>query len=449
MKSSRPFGFNVIGYISGNLGLGVSARHLTALLLEKGYQVATLDLDPTMGRARHDLSLDAYAVQSPEDLPYGINLTVLAIPSLPSFFLNPPTIVGGKATLQPGSRYWLADDRLNVAVVWWELAVLPAIWVKTLEVFDVLVAASPFIRATLETHLSNVFTIPATHPLSAPVGIKVSRARFRLPENATIFVTSFEPDSDPERKNPFAAIDAFQRAFTTESRARLVIKLNNAQTMSPILVSTLARLRDKCKDDSRIRIIEETLSYSDVLALYASCDVFVSLHRSEGLGLGLMETMILGKPVIATAWSGNMAFMDHTNSCLVGYKLIPVNATSPVYASFNGTTTWADPSLEQAASWMRRLADDPESRTSLGRKAAMDMAAFQNHAKKAKFADEIRAIWQNDTFLPRRRTEEKVEALQEVRRVLRREQESTLPYGKRLHNQLRRAADKHVLWRFR
>jgi hypothetical protein len=33
--------------------------------------------------------------------------------------------------------------------------------------------------------------------------------------------------------------------------------------------------------------------------------------------------MALGKPVIATGWSGNMSFMNHTNACLVGYDLVP------------------------------------------------------------------------------------------------------------------------------
>lgn len=446
----KPFGFNVIGYLSGNLGQGVSARHLTALLIDKGYPVAILDIDPGAGRGRHDLGLDTYAVKSPADLPYGINLAVLAVPSLPAFLLDPPKVLGGNESLQPGFKYWLADDRLNVAVVWWELAVLPKVWVRALEVFDVVVAASPFIRSTLERHLSNVLTIPAVHPFSAPDGVEASRARFGLPENVILFVTSFEPASDPERKNPFAAIDAFQRAFPGDTRANLVIKLNNAQVSGRTSPPILARLRDQCKNDPRIRIIDETLGYSDVLGLYASCDVFVSLHRSEGLGFGLMEAMTLGRPVIATAWSGNMAFMDHTNSCLVRYKLIPVEATMPFYSRnyLGRTATWADPDVEEAAAWMRKLVDDPDFRISMGRRAATDMAEFQKEARKAKFVDEVHAVWENEAFLPRRSMEDKLELLQEVRRALLRQHKST-PFVKRLRDQIRRAADRHLLWRFR
>ena len=102
----RPFGFNVIGYVSSNSGLGVSARHITKLLLDKCCPVAILDLEPGKGRGRHDLTFDAYSVKSPQDLPYAINLVVLAIPSLPLFFLNPPTVLGqNDDSLQPGSDY--------------------------------------------------------------------------------------------------------------------------------------------------------------------------------------------------------------------------------------------------------------------------------------------------------------------------------------------------------
>ena len=61
--------------------------------------------------------------------------------------------------------------------------------------------------------------------------------------------------------------------------------------------------------DHRMHVITEVLPYNDVISLYASADCFISLHRSEGLGLGMMEAMLLGKPVIATGWSGNLDFM--------------------------------------------------------------------------------------------------------------------------------------------
>ena len=88
--------------------------------------------------------------------------------------------------------------------------------------------------------------------------------------------------------------------------------------------------------------------------------------------------MHLGKPVIATGWSGNMDFMSEQNACLVNYSLVPVRAdTQAAYReAFTGPgARWADPNLDEAASWMRRLAEQPELRERIGKRAAADMAA--------------------------------------------------------------------------
>jgi glycosyltransferase involved in cell wall biosynthesis len=451
-KKGIANGFNVIGYASGNLGLGVSVRNIAKLLVDNRHSIAVLDLEPGLGRGRQDASFDACMVKSPADLPYSINLAVLAVAALPSFLLDPPTVLLGESEeLQPGFDYWFANDRLNVAVVWWELNVLPPLWIRALEAFDIVVAPSPFIRSTLETHLSNVLTIPAVHPFSIPAGITPSRARFGLPEDAVLFATSFAPQADPERKNAFGVLDAFQRAFPDDPRTLLVVKLNNADVSGPTIMPIMVELRNRCLANPRIRIIDAQLCYTEVLSLYASCDAFVSLHRSEGLGFGLMEAMALGKPVIATAWSGNMAFMDHTNSCLVRYKLIPVQATLPDYSArmIGETARWADPDVDEAAAWMKRLVDHPEIRVSIGHRAAAAMIEYQELARKAKFVEEVQVVWRNAGFLPRRSIEEKVEKVQAVRQALYRHRESLLPFRQRLRHEFRRAADRHVLWRFR
>ena len=63
--------------------------------------------------------------------------------------------------------------------------------------------------------------------------------------------------------------------------------------------------------------------------MIAACDCYVSLHRSEGLGLTMAEAMALGKPVIATVYSGNLQFMTPENSHLVDYQLGAVPAGLP------------------------------------------------------------------------------------------------------------------------
>ena len=71
--------------------------------------------------------------------------------------------------------------------------------------------------------------------------------------------------------------------------------------------------------------------------------------RSEGLGLALAEAMMLSKPSIATAYSGNLDFMDESNSLLVGYDLTEIETTAGPYEKGN---SWAEPSIPEAANAM-------------------------------------------------------------------------------------------------
>jgi glycosyltransferase involved in cell wall biosynthesis len=430
----RPFGFNVVGHISGNVGVGVVARDAIRLMLQKGYPVATFDIDPGRGRSGHETAYAHLASPSIDELPYGVTLTVLSITSLPDIILE--------------GRVKLRDDVVNVGYFWWELPVIPDIWVKSLEQFDVLVAGSQYLRSTFERYVAGTPAVYARHALQDLGGISPDRAKFGLPVDKLIFVCIVEPTSDPARKNPFGAIEAFQSAFSSDDSAHLVIKINNSHA-GGAHSGLLAQLRDEiARLGNRVTLIEKILKYSEVLQLYASCDVFVGLHRAEGLGLGLMEAMALGKPVIATGWSGNMTFMNHANSCLVGYRLIPVNGNLGVYsrAFLKQEANWADPNLDEAGAWMKALARDATLRASIGSHAAEAMRRHCAEAERGVFIDELRTIWEQQQFLPRSpagRTDARLKTLREAR---------LNHYAGPIEKARQRSvalAERHLLWRFR
>ncbi len=378
-KVNQKLGFNVISYVSSNLGTGVSARNIIQLLLDQGAPVSILDIDAGLGRGKSDLRYEQYTVTSPDALHHPITLFILPPFHIEELLRDYPSL--------------LSPNKLNVALSMWELAVLPRNLITALEQMDAVVAASDHIRHAFAFNLSNVFAITTKHPLYLPEGIRSDRSRFGLPPVGTLFVTSFEPYSDIERKNPFAVIESFQRAFPTEKNAYLVIKLNNAvvnENRHPVI----QQLHQATGNNSRIIIIAETLSYVDTLSLYASCDVFVSLHRAEGLGLGLMEAMLLGKPVVATAWSGNMSFMDHTCSCPVSYRLVPVTSNMSVYSReyLGKEALWADPNLDDAVGWMRRLYQDKELRIRIGERGADSIRTYHEDAISGRFLKEIEAL---------------------------------------------------------
>ena len=114
------------------------------------------------------------------------------------------------------------------------------------------------------------------------------------------------------------------------------------------------------------------MSHQQAIDLHAVCDAYVSLHRSEGFGLNIAEAMLLGKPVVATAWSGNADFMHTGNSCPVNYTLVRLDRDFGPYRQGN---RWADPDLDHAASYMRRLVDDDAFRRQIGACATATIAA--------------------------------------------------------------------------
>jgi glycosyltransferase involved in cell wall biosynthesis len=107
------------------------------------------------------------------------------------------------------------------------------------------------------------------------------------------------------------------------------------------------------RDD--IRVWDAALDRSDQMALVAAADCMVSLHRSEGLGLHLAEAMWLGRPTIASGYSGNLDFMNDDNSLLIDFELVNIERGEGVYPAI---AKWADPNLDQAADALRRVADD-------------------------------------------------------------------------------------------
>ncbi|MCU1492529.1 MAG: glycosyltransferase [Acidimicrobiaceae bacterium] len=174
------------------------------------------------------------------------------------------------------------------------------------------------------------------------------------------------------QSNPFATLAAFRRAFSATERgehARLVVVLED----HPRRPEARAALQSELDALGGQLVVDPSTEELD--RIVAGTDVYVSLHRAEGFGLHLVDMMARGKAVIATGWSGNLDFMDRSNSCLVGYEvrdldpgdlyLDPHEQIEPARSRF-----WVDPDTGGAARWMQLLASDLTLRGRLGRAAS-------------------------------------------------------------------------------
>ena len=162
-----------------------------------------------------------------------------------------------------------------------------------------------------------------------------------------------------ERKNPLGAVEAFKLAFGGSSRCHLIVKVNNAH-LRPLHFRNLLLT----SAGYPITVLDRVMERNEVNALIACCDCLVSLHRSEGFGLPLAEGMYLGKPVIATAYGGNMDFTRPENSFLVSYKLQPPGKRAEHY---NKRCLWAEPSIYHAAELMKTVFEEAGLRAEVAR----------------------------------------------------------------------------------
>jgi glycosyltransferase involved in cell wall biosynthesis len=209
----------------------------------------------------------------------------------------------------------------------------------------------------------------------------MNRDRFGLPADEFVFLFSFDFNSFVARKNPEAVIAAFRQAFADGTRGvRLLIKSTNGERCR----DRLDALRREVADDPRIEVRDGFLSRDEMFGLQGVADCYVSLHRSEGYGLGMAESMYLGKPVIATRYSGNLDFMNDENSLLVDFTMVPLRRGD--YPYWQGQS-WAEADAAHASKLMRRVFDNPAFATELGARAA---ASIRRTHSRAACAEAVR-----------------------------------------------------------
>ena len=335
----RRHGVLFMGYAEAGLGLGESFRTLVTAVSTTSVPFAIYPLNVGVeNRLIGPFMPDHYD----REHRYDVNLIYIAADQLPAMFKK----LGRGRT----------NRSYNILRTYWELPRAPDAWAPWLASFDEIWAPTRFVAKAFQPIFDKPITI-------IPPCIEVDsrkyyrKADFGMQEDRFYFMFSFDYFSFSSRKNPLGVVKTFQSAFSKlNDKVGLVIKSTSAPGQYHDIKTEIDYVSER---DSRIIVLDKGITRPEMLGLISNIDCYVSLHRSEGFGLGMAEAMAFGKPVIGTDYSGNTDFLSNVTGFPVPWE---PRAVEPGEYPWSDGQSWADPDPLAAQEIMRHVFEDENER---------------------------------------------------------------------------------------
>jgi glycosyltransferase involved in cell wall biosynthesis len=341
-RSTRPgstVGWSLLAYADAELGVGEAGRRLARAVQQLGTPVEVVGVDGTMSRREHQHRLEVRRTPS---------------------FANTISCVNADRLAQVWDAVGVSGPGTRIGLWFWEVDRFPDAWRPRLADLDQLWVTSEQARRLFE----GIGLCPVEQirlPVVArPAPTPHTRAALGLPEDRFTFLCCFDFLSVLRRKNPLDVLASYTQAFGPDDGAALVVKSINGSLAREELALVLAAAGGR----SDVTVIDGYRTSGEVAGMIELSDCLVSLHRSEGYGLNLVDAMTVGTPVVATGYSGNLSFMDADSAFLVPYDEVPVGPGCDPYPP---EAHWAQPDLDVASELLRRVFDDPAAARERGR----------------------------------------------------------------------------------
>jgi glycosyltransferase involved in cell wall biosynthesis len=270
----------------------------------------------------------------------------------------------------------------------WELPVFPVQWGAALAKVHEVWTPSRFVAETVANATNKMVRVIPYCVTVKDCPQSEARDHLNLPREAFIFLTIFDSNSFPVRKNPLGAIRAFTDAFPNNgvSAPILVIKCHGRGNRG----AEFQKIKELCARNKRLVLIDRVVSENEMTLMRAACDCLISLHRAEGFGLNIAECMGQGKIVIATNFSGNTDFTRPGNSLLVPYKMAEVGKQAYIHGAGQW---WAEPDHDAAVSAIQQAHSNRSDIQRLASRARADIA--QQYSFDA-IGNLVKAAWQDE-----------------------------------------------------
>jgi len=354
-------GINVIGMPFGMHGLGLELRDKVLAMRTAGIDVCILNENYSSLKTEvRDPQIEELVTDQPK---YDTNLICHNLPAIGLLARKKPELLEG---------------RYNIGAPYWEFPQFPQTHMHGLGQLDELWVSTDFLKDCFAPHTDRPVHKMPMH--MAPVTQKRRRMLRGSGSKPIVFGYVFDFNSMAARKDPLLVISAFLECFADKPKAnvKLILKYKVER-------SHLVRQRDVddlvalAALDPRIELVSTPLSAADMDALYNSFDVYMSPHRAEGLGRGIIEMMLRGKAVAATAYSGPAEFLHADCAHALDYFTTHVGAAA--LGDIKSHFTWADVKLEAVLDALNAFASDPTLCTKYGKNALRLLTT--NHGPKA------------------------------------------------------------------
>ena len=341
---SHQQGYNVFGYFSKRVAQGGSARHFVDELIRNDDRFVLYDFYEN--NHKH--------ISRSEENPYRKYYFRKFIYHTNIFFIDPLRWQHIKKKIP----VLFFKNKHNIITFWWEFESGFEDRIPILNEFNEVYVFSDFIWNILNSVDNRNFKITRIkYPFAKnwiiehdPLTVK---RKYNL-EGKFCFFFNFDYLSSYNRKNPEAILCAIAEEFPDEQHVLLIVKTSNSNKFEEKEHNFLNKIKDLGLN-GRVVIIKDPLSRNGFMTLLNAMDCYISLHRGEGLGLGIVEALTLNKPVIATNYGGNSEYMNNPLAMAVPYSLIPANDD---YKPYKNVKFWAEPDISTAKKFMRTVFEE-------------------------------------------------------------------------------------------
>lgn len=311
VKDKYPLGVNLIGYFGKHFGLAQNSAIIEQSLIKLNIHYTCI------------------SVELKDNIEYYIyNINIYAINEIDSTLLH--------------------RDRLNICLPAWEFEYPAHFYEHSLKYYDEIWTISDFCKKCYRPFSdAEINTMNILHEVNCDLTVNQCREKFNIAPEAFVVMFIFDVNSDIKRKNPMAVLQAFNKSIAKRPNSLLVMKVKNDHNNI---------VKNTAKAYANVQIIDQDFNdKNDIYRLLNCCDVYISLHCSEGFGLTLAEAMCLAKPIIATGYSGSNDFIKAEHSFVVDYTMVNIESDIPNYQLMKNKCKWAQADVTQAATYLTML----------------------------------------------------------------------------------------------